>query len=486
MRRLSLAIVFCLPLAAAAQLSPDTEKAIDALIEKQLAASGEPSISIAIGKDGKLAYAKAYGKARLDPALPATAQMRYKIGSVTKQFVAAGVLLLVQDGKLSLDDKVAKFFPQLSGAREVSVRQLLAHTAGYVDYYPLEFAPVEMATPTTADKIMNKYGRKPLAFKPGTRWDYSNTNYVIAGRIIEKVSGQTLERFLRERITAPLGMTSAIDLDHADLTPDDPLGYERNALGPLRVPKPEGKGWTFAAGHFAMTPSDLVRWDLALINNTVLSSASRALLTEEVVVPGGEETNYGLGIAVDVTPDGRARWSHGGGVAGFMSRNLVYPSEGLAIAVLTNTADFRLAGNVEGGLEELLLPAAPAAIEAASAAESASPPAPPAPEPDAAARRDSALARSMFADLQAGRLARSRMTGDLFRYLQGQVLDDFATSLAPKGAITAIEQIMQEDKAGMKMRIFRIKTAGGDLSVICMFTKQGKLAQYSVYNKQPQ
>ncbi|SHH21100.1 serine hydrolase [Massilia sp. CF038] len=484
MRRLSLAIAFCLPLAASAQLLPDTEKAIDALIEKHLAASGEPSISIAIGKDGKLAYAKAYGNARLDPALPATAQMRYKIGSVTKQFVAAGVLLLGQDGKLSLDDKVAKFFPQLSGARDVSVRQLLAHTAGYVDYYPLEYAPVEMAAPTTADKIMNKYGRKPLAFKPGTRWDYSNTNYVIAGRIIEKVSGQTLERFLRERITAPLGMTSATDLDHADLGSGDPLGYERNALGPLRVPKPEGKGWTFAAGHFAMTPSDLVRWDLALINNTILSPASRALLTEEVVVPGGAETNYGLGIAVDVTPEGRARWSHGGGVAGFMSRNLVYPAEGLAIAILSNTADFRLAGNVEGALEEMLLPATAAApaAEPEGAPQAAAAP----PVPDAAARRDRELARRMFTDLQGGTPARSRMTADLARYLSGQVLSDITSSLAPKGEITAIDQIMEEDKAGMKMRIFRIKTGGGDLSVICMFTKDGKLAQYTVYGKQAQ
>jgi len=484
MRRLSLAIALCLPLAALAQLSPETEKAIDALVEKQLALSGEPSISIAIGKDGKVAFAKAYGNARLSPPLPATADMRYKIGSVTKQFVAAGILLLVQDGKLSLDDKVATFFPQLSGAREVSVRQLLGHTAGYVDYYPLEYAPPEMALPTTADKIMNKYGRKPLAFKPGTRWDYSNTNYVIAGRILEKVSGQSLEQFLRERITAKLGMASAIDLDHADLGPGDPLGYERNALGPLRVPKAEGKGWTFAAGHFAMTPSDLVRWDLALIDNTILSKASRDALTEEIVVPGRDDTNYGLGIAVDVTPEGRARWSHGGGVAGFMSRNLVYPAEGLAIAILTNTADFRLAGNVEGALEALLLPpapAAPAAPEPAPAAAAAA-----APAPSAAAVRDREQARAMFRELQAGKPARTRMTSDLARYLSGQVLADMQSSLAPKGAITSIDQLMEEDKAGMTMRIFRIKTSGGDLSVIGMFTKAGKLAQYTVYGKQGQ
>src|SRR4051812_49029962 len=124
MRRLTLAIAFCFPLAASAQITPDTEKAIDAMVAQQLAASGEPSVSIAVAVDGKLAYAKAFGNAQLNPKLPATAQMRYKIGSVSKQFVAAAVLLLVEDGKLSLDDKVAKFFPQLTRARDITVHQL--------------------------------------------------------------------------------------------------------------------------------------------------------------------------------------------------------------------------------------------------------------------------------------------------------------------------------------------------------------------------
>lgn len=487
MRRLSLAIAFCFPLAASAQLSPDTEKAIDAMVAQQLAASGEPSVSIAVAVDGKLAYAKAFGHAQLNPKLPATAQMRYKIGSVSKQFVAAAVLLLAEDGKLSLDDKVATFFPQLTGARDITVRQLLAHTAGYPDYYALDYATAEMRKPIGADALMNKYGKKKLGFQPGTRWDYSNTDYVIAGRIIEKVSGQPLDQFIATRILAKAGMTSAIDTGRSAWQSDDPLGYTRVATGPLRVAIPEGPGWTFAAGQLAMSASDLVRWDLALINNTILKSASRDVLVKETVVPGGQETHYALGIGVDVAEDGSARWSHMGGVSGFIANNVIYPKHGLAIAVLTNTMDFRLGSGLQGALEQMLVPPVPApaqpeaAAAPAAANANAAPPAPPALSKAAARDRD--VAKAMFSQLQAGKPQRRQMTADLSAYFGGQVLADLQASLANKGEVKAIDQLQEEEKAGMVMRMYRIEAAGGVLNAITMFTKDGKLAQYSLYGK---
>jgi D-alanyl-D-alanine carboxypeptidase len=482
MRRLSLAIAFCFPLAASAQLSPDTEKAIDAMVAQQLAASGEPGVSVAVAVDGKLAYAKAFGNAQLNPALPATAQMRYKIGSVSKQFVAAAALLLVEDGKLALDDKVGKFFPRLTGARGITVGQLLAHTAGYPDYYALDYASTEMRKPIGADKLMNKYGRKPLDFKPGTRWDYSNTDYVIAGRIIEKVSGQPLDQFIATRILAKAGMTSAIDTGRTAWQTDDPLGYTRVATGPLRVAIPEGPGWTFAAGQLAMTASDLVRWDLALMNNTVLKSASRDVLVKETVVPGGPETHYALGIGVDVAEDGSARWSHMGGVSGFIANNVIYPKHGLAIAVLTNTMDFRLGSGLQGALEQMLLPPAPAQPESSDAAVAdGANTAPPALSKEAARDRDSA--KAMFTQLQSGKPDRKRMTADLAGYVGGQVLADLQASLMKMGEVKAIDQLQEEAKASMVMRMYRIQATGGVMNVITMFTKDGKLAQYTLYGK---
>lgn len=487
MRRLTLAIAFCFPLAASAQISPDTEKAIDAMVAQQLAASGEPSVSIAVAVDGKLAYAKAFGNAQLNPKLPATAHMRYKIGSVSKQFTAAAVLLLVEDGKLSLDDKVAKFFPRLTRARDITVAQLLAHTAGYPDYYPLDYATAAMRKPVTPDALMNKYGKKPLGFAPGARWDYSNTDYVIAGRIVEKVSGQPLEQFIGTRILAKAGMTTAIDTGTSSWRTDDPLGYTRVATGPLRVALPEGAGWTFAAGQLAMSASDLVRWDLALMNNTILSAASRDKLVKETVVPSGQETHYGLGIGVDVAEDGSARWSHMGGVSGFIANNVIYPKHKLAIAVLTNTMDFRLGSGLQGALEQMLLPPtpeAPAAAADANANANAAAPAPPAPPAlSKEAARDRERAKAMFAQLQAGKPDRKIMTADLAGYFGGQVLADLQASLANKGEVKAIDQLQEEEKAGMVMRMYRIQAAGGVMNAITMFTKDGKLAQYSLYGK---
>ena len=229
--------------AASAQLTPALQRSMDAVVAKALEDASVPSVSIAVVKDGKLVYAKAYGVARLDTGQAATAGMRYKIGSNTKQFVAAAVLLLAQEGRLSLDDKVARFLPDLARARDVTIRQLMSHTAGYVDYYPLDYLASYMVKPTTVQAILDDWGKRPLGFEPGTRWEYSNTGYVIAGRIVEIASGMSLEAFLRSRITDRLGMRSAIDTTAITWDPRDPQGYEVAALGPPRPATAEGTNW---------------------------------------------------------------------------------------------------------------------------------------------------------------------------------------------------------------------------------------------------
>src|SRR5712671_5170034 len=171
---------------------------IDKVATDTLSKTGVPSASIAIVKDGQIVYTKAYGDARLDPRMPATPQMRYSIGSISKQFTATAILLLQEQRKLSLDDKVAKYIPNLTRANEVTIRQLLSHTSGYQDYWPQDYVMPMMLKPVTAQTILDTWGRKPLDFDPGTKWQYSNTNYVIAGVIIEKVAGMSILQFLRE------------------------------------------------------------------------------------------------------------------------------------------------------------------------------------------------------------------------------------------------------------------------------------------------
>src|SRR5438067_1712097 len=223
------------------QLPADLIDKIDKVATDALTRTGVPSASIAVVKDGQVVYVKAYGDARLEPKTPATAEMRYSIGSISKQFTAAAILLLQEQGKLSLDDKVGKFVPDLTRGNEVTIRQLLSHTSGYQDYWPQDYVMPMMLQPVTTQKIMDLWARKPLDFEPGTKWQYSNTNFVIAGLIVEKVSGQKLMEFLGEHIFHPLGMKSVWDSDEAKLTSTDATPYVRAALGPLRLAPKEGR-----------------------------------------------------------------------------------------------------------------------------------------------------------------------------------------------------------------------------------------------------
>ena len=161
---------------AQTQLPADLTEKIDKVVTDTLSRTGVPSASVAIVKDGQIAYVKAYGDARIEPKTPATTGMRYSIGSISKQFTAAAILLLQEQGKLSLDDKVAKYVPDLTRANEVTIRQLLSHTSGYQDYWPQDYVMPMMLQPVTAQRIMDLWAKKQLDFEPGTKWQYSNTN----------------------------------------------------------------------------------------------------------------------------------------------------------------------------------------------------------------------------------------------------------------------------------------------------------------------
>ena len=240
----SLLILFawCSLTAAAARSSPHhpkTKAKIDTAVNQVLSSTKVPSASIAIVKDGRIAYLQAYGLARLSPPMEATPQMQYSIGSISKQFTAAAVLLLAQEGKLTLDDPVSKYLPDLTRASEVTIRMLLSHTSGYQDYWPEDYVMTSMMVPTTAQHILDVWGKRPLDFDPGTQWQYSNTNYVIAGRIVEQVSGMPLIDLLKKRIFLPLGMDNVYDADASQVA--------RHRPHRLRAPR-AGTAAAFAAG----------------------------------------------------------------------------------------------------------------------------------------------------------------------------------------------------------------------------------------------
>ncbi|HET7322639.1 MAG TPA: serine hydrolase domain-containing protein, partial [Longimicrobiaceae bacterium] len=331
-----LAAACTLPLPAHAQgpSSARLTQQVDAIANEVLQQTGVPSASVAVVKDGKLVYAQAYGDSHLNPDVPARPDQRYAIGSISKQITSAAILLLQQEGKLSLDDPVSRFLPDLTRADEVTIRELLSHTSGYQDFWPQDYVPPLMQTAMPPQAILDRWAKQPLDFDPGTRWQYSNTNYVIAAQIVEKASGEPYFQFIRERIIEPLGLESAIDFDAGNMADTDASPYMRYGLGPLRPAPDEGPGWMAGAGELAMTASDLARWDISIIDQSLLSPASYHALESEVPLKNGVGTGYALGLDVGMQ-GGHRVLEHSGEVSGFTAENMVFPDDGAAVVVLT-------------------------------------------------------------------------------------------------------------------------------------------------------
>jgi D-alanyl-D-alanine carboxypeptidase len=444
------------PGAAAAALSEELKSKIDAAVNQILSSTKVPSASIAIVRDGRIAYLQAYGLARLSPAMEATPQMQYSIGSISKQFTAAAVLLQAQEGKLILDDPVSKYLPELTRAREVTLRMLLSHTSGYQDYWPEDYVMTSMIVPTTTQHILDVWGKRPLDFDPGTEWQYSNTNYVIAGRIVEQVSGMALIDLLEKRIFLPLGMDNIYDSDASRLPATDPTGYERHALGPPRPSPQEGAGWMFAAGELAMPAHDLALWDISLINRSLLSAASYKHMFTPVLLKSGASTSYGLGVHLDKR-DGHTVIEHSGEVSGFVSENVVFPGDRAAIVVLTNEMATQAASMIADRITPMILGIAASAPT-----------------------KEEAQAQAIFNGLADGHIDRKLFTSYCNAYFNQQTIEDFAASLKPLGPPLSFKEAKEEARGGMIFRVFTVTFPERELKVTTYEMPDGKLEQYLV------
>lgn len=447
-------------LARVAQPSPDFSAAVDKIARDALATTGVPSASVAVVRGGQLAYTQAYGNAQLSPATAATPAMRYSIGSISKQFTASAILLLQEQRKLSIDDPVGKYVTGLTRGSDVTIRQVLSHTSGYQDYWPQDYVPPFMLTKIDAQAILDRWARRPLDFEPGTEWQYSNTNYVIAGLVAEKAAGIPLWQFLTHRIFTPLGITTATNIDERGLPAGDPIGYFRYALGPPRPAPKEGPGWLFAAGEIAMTASDLAKWDLSMINRTVLSKASYETLGTEVRLKSGAGTGYALGVSVSFV-NGHRQIEHNGEVSGFTAENIVLPDDGAAVVVLTNQDAASAAGLIGQGVRSLLLPQ----------------------NSNASPTRD-ALVKRVFDDLRQGKIDRSLFTDNCNAYFTDQALADYAASLRPLGQYSSITPTAVRSRGGMIYRGYLVRFPTKSVALSIFEMPDGKLEQFLVEARQ--
>lgn len=429
---------------------------IDEIARDALAKSGVPSASIAVVRGGKSVYAKAYGDARLDPRTPATPAMRYSLGSISKEFTAAAILMLQQQGKLSLDDKVAKYFPELTDAGQITIRQLLSHTSGYQDFWPQDYLFPMMKHPTTPAFIMDTWGKKPLDFAPGAQWQYSNTNYTIAGAIVQKLTGQLPFEFLQQHVFPELGIRDAYNSNLHALPATDARGYSRYALGPLRPSQKEGVNWVYGAGELALTASDLAKWDIAMIDDTLLQPASWRQMETDVLLNDRLASGYGLGVFVGEM-DGHRMISHDGEVEGFTAGNFVFPDDRIAVVVLTNQDAVGTSGVIGKRIANALFEVH-----------------------DPAANRALARARMIFGGLQQGRIDRSLFTANANSYFDATALDDYKTSLAALGEPQSFKIRGARKRGGMQMRAYSVTFPSTELQIVTYALPDGKLEQYMV------
>jgi CubicO group peptidase (beta-lactamase class C family) len=457
----ALVALFALP-ATAQPLTQAQVAQVDALVTKTLADTGVPSAEIAIVRDGRMVLNKAYGKA--NEGLPARADLPYQIASNSKQFTAMALILLRDEGKLSLDDPVSKYLPGISGGDRITIRQLLSHTSGLQDFWPQDYLFAEMTKPTAPQGIVDKWAKKPLDFQPGARWQYSNTGYVVAGMIAEKVSGEALLAYLNRKIFAPLDM-HPVDQDDTN-TPAFPAGYHRYALGPVRIAQPPARGWLYAAGELSMTAEDLAKWDVARMNRALIPERDWVEQETPVLRSDGRSNGYGLGVFNHYQRE-RHVIDHGGEAVGFLTQNTVYPDTKDAIIVFTN-ADFSGATDtLTEGIEKIVLNS---------------------PEPALANETDRlADVRAIYAALAGGKVDRSKFTANLNDYFNATTLGDYRSSLAPLGKPTSITiNRSPRLRGGFVNRNFTIHYAGGKELTLITYAEPGAKGRWEQFMVMPE
>jgi D-alanyl-D-alanine carboxypeptidase len=437
-------------------VSPEMKGRIEAAVKGVMDSTGVPSAEVGVVRDGKIVYTAAFGKARLDPAVAAETSMHYPIGSISKQFTAACVMLLVQDGKMTLDDPVSRWFPELTRSKDITVRMLLSHTSGYSDYAPQDYTIPAWTKPVDPAKVVREWAGKPLDFEPGTKWQYSNTNFVLATLIIEKVSGEKFWQFLKTRVLDPLGLKEVLNLD-TDRARLEPEGYIRNALGPLRPAILEAPGWYYGDASLAMPATDLLRWDISMMDETLLKPESYRAMETEVLLRNGAPTGYALANDVAIRNRHRELY-HGGEVGGFVAQNTILPDDRAAVVVLTNQEASSAAGSIATAIVGIL-ETQPAGKDAGAA---------------------EAQVQGILNGLEDGKLDRSALTGNLNFYFSAESVGDFQTSLKPLGPVVEVRQTREALRGGMTFRSFAVSFKEKKVNVTTYTMPDGKLEQFLV------
>jgi CubicO group peptidase (beta-lactamase class C family) len=335
------------------------ESKVQAYLEAEMKTQQIPGVSVAVIRNGEIVLAKGYGYANVEHQVPVKPETIFQSGSMGKQFTATAVMLLMEDGKLAINDNITKYFPDSPEAwKNITIRHLLTHTSGMTDYPP----GFDFRRDYTEDELYQRAKEIPLAFQPGEKWSYSNLGYVMLGILIRKVSGKFYGDFVRERVFKPLGMSTARIISEADIVPNRAAGY--------RIDKGELKNqqWvspslnTTADGALYLNVYDMAKWDAALYGEKLLKRSSLEQMWTPVKLNNGQTYAYGFGWALGEIK-GHRYVQHGGAWQGFKAQIFRYLDDKLTIVVFANQSranPMKLAQGVAALFNPELAPTVPA------------------------------------------------------------------------------------------------------------------------------
>lgn len=443
--------------AAVSELASLNPADLDAFISSTVKAQHAIGVTVGVMQDGKVTFARGYGLANTATNTPVSTDTLFAVGSVTKQFTCAVALQLEQERKLSFDDPIAKYAPGLTRARDIRLRDVAGMVSGYRDYYPLDFVDRPMSAPKPSADIVADFASRPLDFEPGSRYSYSNTGYLLLGQIVETVGGEPMGQALERRLFGPLGLQHT-RYEPARGGPDLAEGYTPLGLGPAEPAIPEGAGWIGAAGGIWSTPTDLLAWDLALLDGKVLSAASFATMSTPRRLTDGRTSGYGCGQSIrDRGPV--LVLAHGGAVSGFGARNALVPASRSAVAVMAN-ADW--AGGVLDTIESAVLAKLMPAADA--------------PTVSGPAAREVAL--DLLAQIRRGEVNRSLLGDEYNAFLTPARLAVMSKSLMDAGEVSDVQDGAIRERGGMEVSTLTFKAGSISASTLMYRTPDGKVQEF--------
>lgn len=444
-----------------AALSADQMGKIDQVAEQALSTQAVTGISLAVVRDGRVVYSRAYGYSSIELQQTARDTSVYEIGSITKQFTAGAILLLAEEGKLTLDDSLAKYVPDFPRAKEITLRQLLSMTSGIPDYTDQPAFDSSVQKPATPADVVALVKTQPLDFDPGTRFEYSNTNYFLLGMVIEKASGQSYADYLYQRVFRSLGMSATQFGNAGASSPDLATGYSFDGRR-IKPDVPWNLDWAYSAGGIVSSVLDLAVWDTALLQGKPISLGSLRTMWSPISLKDGTKVPYGFGWSIE-TLYGHREIDTNGGLPGYNGRNAAFPNDQFDVVVLGNSQAFA-AGPVVRQIFELFYPPTKAQMDAQQ-------------EGDAAA---AARARDIFRRLQTGTLDASQLTTSAAKRLTGKLLAQAKSSLSRLGSPTKVEQYDKYLLGTQTSYAYRLTFKQGLLGFSLTLDNEGKVGALSV------